>query len=157
MEKKKTFFVSDEQIIDLVIQIPNLVLIISNTGSPRTPLLCPSVLVRLQFKFFILTFCPSLTTANSGLQKRQGAKNWFLAHVLHTVLYCTRTYWRRTKYGRGPRWPQVWHTDRHDKGALGLLVLNTLKLSSGFNFIEAHWLLSTAVLNIKGIELNWFA
>ena len=34
-----------------------------------------------------------------------------------------------------PRWPQVWQTDRqagrHNKGALGLLVLNTLKVSSG--------------------------
>ena len=69
MEKKKTFFVSDEQIIDLVIQIPNLVLIISNTGRPRKPLLCPSVLARIH------TFCPSVTTANSGLQRRQGAKN----------------------------------------------------------------------------------
>ena len=77
MEKKKIFFVSDEQITDLVIPIPNLVLIIPKTGRPRTPLLCPSVLVRLRFKFFILTFCPSLTTANSGLQKRQGAKNRF--------------------------------------------------------------------------------
>ena len=69
MEKQKIFFVSDEQIIYLAIPIPNLVLIISKTGRPRTPLLCPSVLAR------ILTFCPSLTTANSGLQKRQGAEN----------------------------------------------------------------------------------
>ena len=52
-------------------------------------MLCPSVLVRLQFKFFILTFCPSVTTANSGLLKRQGAKNRFIAHVLRTVLYWT--------------------------------------------------------------------
>ena len=60
-----------------------------------------------------------------------------------------RFYWRRTEYV-GPnwvfwtdRWPQVWQTDRrtdgqtdrrtdrHNKGALGLLVINTLKLSSG--------------------------
>ena len=35
-------------------------------------------------------------------------------------------------------------TDRHNKGALGLLVINTLKLSSGFSYsVEAHFVSST--------------
>ena len=42
---------------------------------------------------------------------------------------------------RGPRWPQVRQTDRqtdsqterHDKGALGLLIVNTSKLTSGLS------------------------
>ena len=156
MEKKKIFFASDEQIIDLVIPIPNLVLIIFNTGRPRTSLLCPSVLARLQFKFFILTFCPSLTTANSGLQKRQGAKNRFLptySVLCCTVLYCTVLVHiedvqstvadpadRRCEVvpkGTSKTKKQK-KTDRHNEGALGLLVSNTQNLSSGFNLKEAH-------------------
>ena len=133
MEKQKIFFISDEQIIYLVIPIPNLVLIISKTGRPRTPLLCPSVLAR------ILTFCPSLTTANSGLQKRQGAKNRFWP--TYSVLCCTVLVHiedvRSTVADPADRRCDR-QTDRYNEGALGLLALNFFKLSLGFELIGAH-------------------